>query len=442
MTWKTSGQKSAAVRELRQHGYRAQPLRRTYIEKRGKATLRPLGIPVMRDRAMQALYLLALNPIAETTGDETSYGFRPKRSTADAIQQCFMLLFSKGAAQWILEGDIESCFDKISHEWLQEHVPMEKDILHQWLKAGFIDKSVFFPTEDGTPQGGIASPVLANLALDGLLRRLREKFPKSATNSARHRVYLVRYADDFIITGDSKEVLEAEVRPLVEEFLEERGLTLSAEKTTIAHVDTGFDFLGKTVRKYRGTLRITPSKRSIGSVLERAREIIKGNSQAPAGELIQKLNPLLRGWAHHHRYGVNREAFHRVDHEIWKVLWSWARKRHPGRSRRWLKTHYFPAVGSRQWVFSGQVQRATSEQRMLRIFFASSVPMRRHIAIRRDANPFDPDWADYFKDRADRQRRENRHFARATRPFDPAECPQPLATVSPKRSPVSITRRT
>jgi len=230
-----------------------------YIEKRNKK-LRPLGIPVMKDRAMQALYLLALSPIAETTGDENSYGFRPERSAADAIEQCFTLLAKKGSPQWILEGDIKSCFDRISHDWLLRHVPMEQTILRKWLKAGFMDESVFYPTEEGTPQGGVASPVLANMALDGLQQALREHFPKLPTGSTLHRVNMVRYADDFIVTGDSKEVLEDEVRPLLERFLGERGLQFSSEKTAITHIEAGFDFLGQTVRKYKGKLLIKPSK--------------------------------------------------------------------------------------------------------------------------------------------------------------------------------------
>jgi RNA-directed DNA polymerase len=239
--WDTPEKKAQAVHTLRQRGYTAQPLRRVYIKKSSGRGMRPLGIPAMSDRAMQALYLLALDPVAETTADPNSYGFRRERSTADAIEQCFITLARSCSAQWVLKCDVGSCFDKLSHQWLKEHIPMDGIILNKWLKAGYIDKEVFHSTGEGVPQGSIASPVIANLALDGIERKLRERYPPNSTRSRRAKVNMIRYGDDIVITGSTKELLENEVTPLIEEFLGERGLTLSPEKTMIVGIDSSLD---------------------------------------------------------------------------------------------------------------------------------------------------------------------------------------------------------
>lgn len=195
-TWNTPKKKAQAVQELKQRGYQAQPLRRVYIPKSNNPKKkRALGIPTIFDRGMQALYLLALDPIVETTGDWNSYGFRTERSTADAVDQSFKILRSTHAPQWIFDCDIKSCFDEIGHGWLLKHIPMDKAILQKWLKAGFMEKHVLYPTDAGTPQGGIASPALANLALDGLEKILKNHYPKTTKAGQLAKINMVRYAD-------------------------------------------------------------------------------------------------------------------------------------------------------------------------------------------------------------------------------------------------------
>ncbi len=397
VTWKTPVAKANAILSLRRRGYAPLPLRREFIPKKNGKKKRPLGIPVMKCRAMQALHLLALEPIAETTADLNSYGFRPERSAADAGEQCFNALARKSGAQWVLEGDIQSCFDKISHDWMLTNIPTDKVMLRKWLKAGFVYQNELFPTDAGTPQGGIISPAIANMTLDGLEAMLAKKFPNAKQRGLK--MNMVRYADDFIVTGHSKEWLEQAVKPALVEFLAERGLALSPEKTKITHIGDGFDFLGWNIRKYNGKLLMKPSKANVKVHLGKIREIIKANKTAKQANLIGLLNPVLRGWANYHSHIVAKETFTRIDARVWSMLWRWAVRRHPTKGARWVKNKYFTPRGARYWVFAATECQEDGTQRELILLRESDTPIHRHVKIQAQANPHDPQWAQYFESR-------------------------------------------
>jgi len=401
VTWSTPEEKRQAIESLTRRGYHPRPLRRVHIPKAGQPEkLRPLGIPTLHDRAMQALHLLALEPVSETLADRNSYGFRSARSTADAIRQCHTILSGHDKAQWILEGDIKGCFDHISHDWLLSNVCMDKEMLRKWLKAGFIETGKLFPTEAGTPQGGIISPTLANMTLDGLEAELATRFgSKGSRLAGKTKVNLVRYADDFVITGSSKELLENEVKPLVARFLAARGLELSAEKTRIRHIAEGFDFLGQNVRSLGGKIIVTPSKKNVQAFKAKAKASFEEHRAAKQENLIGVLNPVIRGWANYHRSACASKTYASIDSWLWWKTWQWAKRRHPNKSADWIKGKYFVRTGSRSWMLCAEFTDAEGKRKRVTLVKASDTPIRRHTKIKGDANPFDPKWEPYFEDR-------------------------------------------
>lgn len=292
----------------------------------------------------------------------------------------------------MLEGDIKACFDRISHPWLLKNIPMDKRMLRGWLQAGYWEKGQLFPTGSGTPQGGIISPLLANLTLDGMEQAIRSRI-----RPRRDQVNFIRYADDFVVTARTRETLEQIVKPVVVDFLTSRGLELSEQKTTITHIETGFNFLGQNVRKYKNKLVIKPAKDGTKALVGKTRDCIKSMVGQTAQRLIAKLNPVVRGWANYHRNVCSAKTYRVVDRIVYQQLLKWARRTHPKKGPGWLKRKYFSLAGP--GVFAIRQRDSSGESCMLKLYRIGRTIIERHIKVRGEANPYDPTYTEYFERR-------------------------------------------
>ncbi|NHU45541.1 group II intron reverse transcriptase/maturase [Rhodococcus sp. A14] len=390
-----------------------QPVKRVYVPK-SNGRRRPLGIPVIADRCLQALTVNALEPEWEARFEPKSYGFRPGRGCHDAIVAIHTTASRTDAQRlWVLDADLAAAFDRLDHDHICQSLGTfpARELVRQWLTAGVIEDGRFAPTGDGAPQGGVISPLLLNVALHGMEAAAGVRYHVTGTRAGKTVSgcpVVIRYADDLLALCYSRAQAE-QVKAQLAEWLAPRGLVFNEDKTRITHLeDQGVDFLGFTIRRFRnGKLLTKPSDDALRRIRKRLSTEVKALRGANADAVIAKLNPIIAGWAAYYRIGVSKRAFNALDAHVWRLVYKWARFSHSNKPLRWVKARYFGTFNPARtdsWVFGSRESGF-----YLRKF--AWTPIVRHRMVAGAASPDDPALADYW---AARRRRSKPPLGRGT----------------------------